>query len=1333
MRRSFTRQIAQFLTSLLFWLLASANLHAATSAQPDGSTVLPDLVVSSIDTSSASFDVNTLMINGNVNTEIQNQGTAETATGFDVLAFLDLNRNDAYDVGSDTLLGQTIVPNPLATGVRQTIPISVNSELPFRDAPISIWVDSSEIVEELNDGNNVGFSANDCVSDSPMGYLRFEEGISDNQASGSDSIVDSSIMLNHGSPVGSPTYRSDVASPIVPKQGKINSLSMAFAGNDSILFNSTFPFHNPGDATLEFWIKFPTISHQSLFWTRSDSTDSNRFNIFVNSNGTLAFDYNSPSGIHHPLIGSGSTGMPVTSDTWTHIAISRMGNEYSVYKDGVLYDTATDVIPDLPTSTGWGISNRPTNRYIGALDEIRVTSKALSPSQFLNAENGEPVFQLPDLTASRLQIIDNGSGQPASLTVRIGNGGILASPEGVPVNFYDGDPNNGGVLLGTQTVSVLETGQFVDVALDVQSITASQIFAVVDAGNVVVECRESNNSVSAPFSPGTAQGVIVVATDKMVYGGNSPVALTGTIMNPGFFPYTLNAQLFVEDINGVLIKAYPQESLGSVASGATVVVSASWNTEDFLSGSYRARGVLTDANGALVNETVAQFTVENIAQSLTGTVTVQQATLLRGDSQVCDFAITNVGTYNLTALPIQLLLVNIATGDTVTNDPSSIDLGAGQTENFMNDFSTASLTHGNYNCVLQVTVNGKDVPLSNAIFRVNVPAVQFTALLTQPQATRTLVLMDPDPETCAATQSITLEVNFDHALSDDSRVFAKAYYHFWRLLDVESATPGEFTDSVNENLRENVDVALTELDANHLQMQISSEDSLSESYRFQARYLKNRRHHKHRYSRRGYHQKKLDTGRVQFPCGQPPTIGETLGDFTVVDVSTVAQMVGQPHSVEETPSLPEHRAFLEQLMNGRSFTVVENIDDFKEAFLSGQYQQYLLLAHRIPLDTTTSRLLKEAINRGEGLVFAGGGYPAKREVFEALGLKSRHKHHHKHYYRRGHRGHDSRHNTLTGSGIEFLDSPLFPEGTANFSLESNIPEIELEGAALAGKLIDPQFRHSHGHRRHKPHHDGTPTNVFPVVTFHETGMGRAVFIGADALAEAATLKDAASNPFADLLLNSLDYTHPHQTNHRAEAPVPVQLTLGNQGADTPVTAVFTLPLGSTVDDTVPNAVVTDDQVVWSLNLEAGGNSSITLWVIPAYTDSLAQVNVDLFTGAPQPGNLVLQTGITLTEAPLVSLRAITQSLKSLLANGTRDRHLRRAKWSLMKAQRYLDKGKLEKALYRLLSAAASLERSSHTEAPALRKEVDWQLWRVSQDIKLPPHHHPGHHHHRWRY
>jgi uncharacterized repeat protein (TIGR01451 family) len=75
-------------------------------------------------------------------------------------------------------------------------------------------------------------------------------------------------------------------------------------------------------------------------------------------------------------------------------------------------------------------------------------------------------FRAPDLTASRL-LFDT-SGLPASirLTARVGNGGALLAPAGVPVAFYAGDPASGGALLGVVTITrTLQPGEYEDVSM----------------------------------------------------------------------------------------------------------------------------------------------------------------------------------------------------------------------------------------------------------------------------------------------------------------------------------------------------------------------------------------------------------------------------------------------------------------------------------------------------------------------------------------------------------------------------------------------------------------------------------------------------------------------------------------------------------------------------------------------------------------------------------------------------------------------------------------------------------------------------------------------------
>ena len=88
----------------------------------------------------------------------------------------------------------------------------------------------------------------------------------------------------------------------------------------------------------------------------------------------------------------------------------------------------------------------------------------------LNAQPGLDPHAAPDLTASYLRA--SGNELNANLTARIGNGGELFVVAGVPVAFYDDDPQNGGTLLGaTVTTTRLEPGQFEDVSIVVPQAT----------------------------------------------------------------------------------------------------------------------------------------------------------------------------------------------------------------------------------------------------------------------------------------------------------------------------------------------------------------------------------------------------------------------------------------------------------------------------------------------------------------------------------------------------------------------------------------------------------------------------------------------------------------------------------------------------------------------------------------------------------------------------------------------------------------------------------------------------------------------------------------------
>ncbi len=62
-----------------------------------------------------------------------------------------------------------------------------------------------------------------------VAYWRFEEGTANAAAAGADSIVDSSGHGLSGTPIGGPTYKTDVAANPVPQTGAANNLGLISA------------------------------------------------------------------------------------------------------------------------------------------------------------------------------------------------------------------------------------------------------------------------------------------------------------------------------------------------------------------------------------------------------------------------------------------------------------------------------------------------------------------------------------------------------------------------------------------------------------------------------------------------------------------------------------------------------------------------------------------------------------------------------------------------------------------------------------------------------------------------------------------------------------------------------------------------------------------------------------------------------------------------------------------------------------------------------------------------------------------------------------------------
>lgn len=137
----------------------------------DATTLLSDLTVTSVSRDGIVTDLHTLQLSGTVTATLANKGTANAPAGIQLTAFYDTNLNGLYDPAVDLLLGLAASTAEIVIDASADVTISLQGEAPFRDAPISVWIDSRQETIESNEANNIGTTSINCEFHPPLGSL----------------------------------------------------------------------------------------------------------------------------------------------------------------------------------------------------------------------------------------------------------------------------------------------------------------------------------------------------------------------------------------------------------------------------------------------------------------------------------------------------------------------------------------------------------------------------------------------------------------------------------------------------------------------------------------------------------------------------------------------------------------------------------------------------------------------------------------------------------------------------------------------------------------------------------------------------------------------------------------------------------------------------------------------------------------------------------------------------------------------------------------------------------------------------------------------------------
>jgi len=191
---------------------------------------------------------------------------------------------------------------------------------------------------------------------------------------GSTTIVDSSSSPKAVTAVGD--------AQISTAQSKFGGSSLAFDGTGDYLTsaaNSAFDLGS-GDYTIELWVRLISASNyggivgkgqigvvNSTAYSLEFDNTSNAISLWIGNNTPPSFG---------SYVVTGTTNIR-TSAVWTHLAVSRSGNNTRLFvngtQEGSTYTTAYTIAAGNPLWIGGGFYAPTTNNINGYIDDLRIT------------------------------------------------------------------------------------------------------------------------------------------------------------------------------------------------------------------------------------------------------------------------------------------------------------------------------------------------------------------------------------------------------------------------------------------------------------------------------------------------------------------------------------------------------------------------------------------------------------------------------------------------------------------------------------------------------------------------------------------------------------------------------------------------------------------------------------------------------------------------------------------------------------------------------------------------------------------------------------------------
>lgn len=314
-------------------------------------------------------------------------------------------------------------------------------------------------------------------------------------------------------------------------------------------------------------------------------------------------------------------------------------------------------------------------------------------------------------------------GEKAAIHVIVRNRSKVKAKD-VDADIYIWDSTGNLELIKSENIPEIPPGSWRSVSVEWDTTGKSgvnTVIAVIDPDDRITELSETNNYATREITVVEDEGVsMATSVDSTRYNSSEDVNIHVNLINSGL-ERDVVMEVWIEDENGNAVTLLDTIS-ANLPYAAEQDYSFSWNTGNTYSGSYRVHTALKNIPG-VISENIVPFEILPDMDIASEVVTDRTGYGAKEDVGISFNVKNNGGNYVIPALTATVKIADAGGNTLFTDDKTITNLLPGATTTFNSIWNTGLNLPGDYNAVVEISLDGSPVSIGSAPFAINASMV----------------------------------------------------------------------------------------------------------------------------------------------------------------------------------------------------------------------------------------------------------------------------------------------------------------------------------------------------------------------------------------------------------------------------------------------------------------------------------------------------------------------------------------------------------------------------------------------------------------------------------